>query len=66
MPVCSPSPIETAAVRVGLRSGGGCTGSIGGCVVSILGILDGGGSVVLLSSLGETTTDRLTCLGGLG
>lgn len=53
-------------MRVGLRSGGGCTGSIGGCVVSILGILDGGGSVVLLSSLGETTTDRLTCLGGLG
>lgn len=63
--LCSASPIETAVVKGSLRSGGGCTGGIGGCEVSILGILDGGGSDVLVSSLGDTAAGRLASLGGL-
>lgn len=62
----SASPIETAVVRGGLRSGGGCAGGIGGCEVSILGILDGGGgSVVFVSSFGDTVAGLLIFLGGL-
>lgn len=57
--------METVVVRGGLSSGGGCVGGAGGCEASILAILGGGASAVLVSSFGDTAAGRFVCLGGL-